>query len=169
MLEYAEANKETLFMAIKPHPALRDSLKKINNWTDSEINEYFDKWSNGSNTALFEGAWFDLFKSSDAMILDSIAFMLEYSLTGKPACVLYNLNEQGQRKMRFSDCGEQIYDILYHAKNETEIMDFINNVVMGDDTGYNARMKYIKENYLPPSGKTGSINIYKYVKDIVTS
>lgn len=163
MLELAEKHKNDLFIAIKPHPALKDSLKGINGWTESQIDSYFDKWRDGENTALFEGAWFDLFMTSDAMLLDSIGFMLEYSLSGKPACVLYKLDKSGKRMMNFSDCGEQMYETLYHAKDESEIEAFVEMILKSEDKKKPLRDKYIEDNYRPPYNKLGFENIYDYI------
>ena len=168
MLQLAEDHKEDLFIAIKPHPALKDSLKGVNGWSEDDINTYFNRWKNGTNTDLFEGAWFDLFKTSDAMLLDSIGFMLEYSLSGKPACVLYKLNKRGKRMMNFSDCGEQIYELLYHAKDEPEIEEFVNMILNADDNKKLLRDKYIEDNYLPPYHKKGSENIYDYIVKLLS-
>ena len=168
MLQLAEDHKEDLFIAIKPHPALKDSLKGINGWSEDEIATYYNRWKNGTNTDLFEGAWFDLFKTSDAMLLDSIGFMLEYSLSGKPACVLYKLNKRGKRMMNFSDCGEQIYELLYHAKDEPEIEEFVNMILNSDDNKKLLRDKYIEDNYLPPYHKKGSENIYDYIVKLLS-
>lgn len=168
-LDLAQDNEDTLFISIKPHPALKDSLKKINGWSDQQITEYFDLWKNGTNTDIFEGEWYDLFYSSDAMILDSVGFMLEYSLTGKPACVLYKTDNDGDRLMKFSECGEQVYDILYHAQNKTEIEKFIKMVSINEDPKFDLRSKYIKDNYLPPYGNSGSVNIYNYILNTLSS
>lgn len=164
MLGLAEEQKDTLFIAIKPHPALKDSLKGVNGWSDKQIETYFDVWKNGENTDLFEGEWYDLFQSSDAMIMDSIGFMLEYSLTGKPSCVLYKVNDKGKRIMKFSECGEAIYNRLYHAKSEDEITSFIKMVIKNEDEKKLTRNTYINENYMPPFFKKGSENIYDYVE-----
>lgn len=168
MLELASRYKDSLFISIKPHPALKDSLKAIDGWTDNQIEEYFDKWKNGENTALFEGEWFNLFQSSDAMIMDSLSFMIEYSLTGKPSCVLYKVNESGKRLMKFSECGETLYKHLYHAKTEEEIQAFVEMILRNEDSECNTRNEYVKENYLPPYNKTGSENIYDYVVKIIS-
>jgi len=162
-LNYARSHQDDVFIALKPHPALKDSLSKIDGWSDARINEYFECWRNGENTDLFEGAWFDLFKTSDAMIMDSIAFMLEYSLTGKPSCVLYKLDSNGKRLMKFSECGEEIYELLDHAKNEDEIERFIDMIQRGKDDKSNLRNNYIKINYLPPYGCSAVQNIYNSV------
>lgn len=162
-LDLAEQNQEDLFIVIKPHPALRDSLKVVNGWSDNDINSYFNQWTSKPNTDLFEGEWYDLFLSSDAMILDSIGFMLEYSLTGKPACVIYRNNEINQRTMKFSQCGEDLYELLYHASSTNEILSFIEMIKEDDDKRKTERMKYIMENYCPPNNKAGYENIYDYL------
>ena len=165
-MDYTKAHKD-IFIAFKPHPALRDSLRDINKWSEDEINQYFDAWKNGDNTDLFEGAWFDLFQKSDAMILDSLGFMLEYSLSGRPACVIYRVDEKGERVMKFSDCGEELYGNLYHAKNMVEIKDFIDMIKKGEDTNKETRLEYLRENYTPPYGKTGAENIYNDVLKLI--
>ncbi len=165
-LEYAKANKD-IFIAIKPHPALRDSLRDINKWSDTEINQYFDTWKNGDNTDLFEGEWFDLFQTSDAMVMDSIGFMLEYSLSGKPACVIYRENNRGEREMRFSECGEELYETLYHAKSMIEIKSFLEMIRKGEDDNKVSRLSYINDNYTPPYGKSGAENIYNDILSII--
>lgn len=158
-LEYARVHKD-IFIALKPHPALRDSLRDINKWSEEEIKQYFDAWKNGENTDLFEGAWFDLFQKSDAMVLDSLGFMLEYSLSGRPACVIYRVDENGNRVMKFSDCGEELYEKLYHAKDMQEIENFLAMIRRGEDNQKEVRLEYIKDNYTPPYGKSGAENIY---------
>lgn len=168
MLQLADRYKNEVFIAIKPHPALKDSLKKINQWTEDEISAYFNKWKSGFNTDLFEGSWFDLFMTSDAMLLDSIGFMLEYSLSGNPACVLYKVNDKGNRMMKFSECGEQIYDVLYHAKSELEIESFLEIVLKSQDPKKRLRDEYIEQNYLPPNEKLGFENIYDYIIKLIS-
>lgn len=165
-LDFAKQNPD-VFIAIKPHPALKDSLKFVNKWSEKEIEDYFNKWTTSSNTDIFEGEWFDLFKTSDAMILDSIGFMLEYSLTGKPACVIYREGENRERKMKFSECGEEIYELLYHAQNVEEIKEFIDMIKINADPMKSERQTYINKNYTPPYGNLGYTNIYNYVTSLL--
>lgn len=162
-LDYAELHQNDVFIAIKPHPALKDSLKNINKWSDDKIDSYFSRWRNGVNTSLFEGEWYNLFMSSDAMILDSIGFMLEYSLSMKPACVIYRENERGERTMKFSECGEDVYNLLYHAKSQSEIENFLGMIKKGEDPLFERRKLYIENNYLPPYQQSGSENIFNYI------
>lgn len=166
-LQFAAEYKDTVCLAIKPHPALKDSLRDVDGWSEDEINAYFSKWSNGENTDLFEGAWFDLFKSSDAMVLDSLGFMLEYSLAGRPACVIYRVDEHGNRVMKFSECGEELYEHLYHAKSQSEIKEFIQMILDSKDTEKQNREAYLQANYLPPYGRSGAQNIYEYIISVI--
>ena len=105
--------------------------------------------------------------SSDAMILDSIGFMLEYSLTTKPACVLYRTDLNDNRVMKFSECGEEIYDVLYHAKDEGQIQDFLHMILKNEDPLHELRMLYLERNYKPPYQKSGALNIYDYILELI--
>ena len=105
--------------------------------------------------------------SSDAMILDSLGFMLEYSLSMKPACVLYRENENGERIMKFSECGEEVYNLLYHAKSKYEIENFVELIKRGEDPLFEKRKQFIDDNYLPPYQKSGSENIYNYIVETI--
>lgn len=162
-LDYAQKHDD-VFIAFKPHPSLHDSLKNIDRWSRERINDYYAQWINGDNTALFDGAWFDLFMTSDAMIMDSISFMQEYALTKKPSCVLIRENRDGEREMKFSECGEDLYTYLYHAKNTKEVEMFIENIHREEDPMFEERNRFVERNYQPPFGRTGSENIYEYVK-----
>ena len=164
-VKLAQKYRDKIQIAFKPHPALKGSLREKAGWSDEQIFNYYNLWDKMPNTQLETGGWTDLFLTSDAMIMDSIGFMLEYSLTGKPACVQYKEDRQKQRIMKFSECGEQLFNLLYHSKNETEIISFIENVVLNDnDIKKSKRQKYIIENYLPPYENTASQNIYNDVK-----
>lgn len=166
-LDYAAAHKDEIFIAFKPHPSLRASLREIDGWSEQQILDYYSRWETGDNTALFDAEWFDLFFSSDAMIMDSISFMMEYSLTKKPSCVLYREMENGEKEMQFSECGELIYDKLYHAKDEDDVLLFIQMIIRGEDPLYDSRVNLINEMYCPPNGKSASKNIYQYVVNLI--
>ena len=100
------------------------------------------------NTCFEDGAYFDLFLTSDALIHDCSTFMAEYLITEKPVMFVMrddnqlNLNEYAQR------CFEQHY--LGHSINDVE--RFINEVVLGgNDTRQNERQSFVR-NYLLPKG-----------------
>ena len=78
------------------------------------------------------------------------------------------MNEKGQREMTFSECGEEIYKRLYHAKNEKEIRSFIEMILRNEDNRRDIRNSYVFNNYLPPLNKLGSENIYNYVVKLIS-
>lgn len=163
MLRFALERKEEYCFVFKPHPALFESLRCINGWSLEEIKAYYQSWKDGENTDLCDGSWMDLFYYSDALILDSISFMLEYSLTGKPACVLYREAEDGGKVMPFNERGEFMYDLLYHAKNEAEVKNFLRMITVNEDIRKTERCNHIKSNCTPPYNKPAAQNIYEYV------
>ena len=87
MLELAEEYRDTIQFAFKPHPMLKPRLYHL--WGKRRTDEYYRKWADGANTQFEDGEYFDLFLTSDAMILDSVSFIPEYSATGKPAFFTY--------------------------------------------------------------------------------
>lgn len=164
MVEVAQKYKDELQIAFKPHPALAASLLEKVHWTEKEIQDYIDLWKTMPNTQYENGSWIDLFLTSDAMILDSIGFMAEYSQTKKPACVLYREKEHGVREKRFNKCGEEIYNKLYHAKNTKEVIEFIDNVVIHEnDVMKDERIDYILKQYSPPGNGSAAQNIYEQI------
>lgn len=163
-IELSKKYKDCVQFAFKPHPALKQSLISQKIMTKEEIDEYYKYWHTSENCQLEEGEWFNLFKTSDAMILDSIGFMLEYSLTGKPACVIYR-KKNNKREMKFSKVGEKIFQLLYQASTKKEIENFIKEIVINNnDYKKNKRMNYIYKNYTPPDNNTAEINIYHDIK-----
>ena len=163
-IELSQKYKNTVQFAFKPHPALKQSLISQKIMTEEEVRKYYEYWQTTENCQLEEGEWFDLFQGSDAMILDSIGFMLEYSLTGKPACVIYR-KKNNKREMKFSKVGEKIFQLLYKASTKDEIENFINAMVIANnDLQKNKRMDYIYKNYTPPNNNTAELNIYYDLK-----
>lgn len=151
MFDIAKRYQDRLQIAFKPHPALAESLVRVLGWTPQKVAEYYEKWCELQNAQLENGKWIDLFLTSDAMIMDSIGFMAEYSVTMKPSCVLYREDNQNNREMHFSQCGEEIFQRLYHAKNNSEIVAFLENVVFeNNDYMATERNSYILSQYEPP-------------------
>ena len=165
MLNLPELFHYQIQVAFKPHPGLDQSLMKIANWTKQEVDAYYAQWESMPNTQLETGSWIDLFLTSDAMILDSISFMAEYSLTGKPACVITRMDNE-KRVMKFNETGEELFEKLYHASNKFEITNFVEEVVFnGNDYKKKERDLYIKENYIGKGSEHAAHNILNYIID----
>lgn len=168
MLELAEQYKDKIQVCFKPHPALYESLVEIENWSREEVESYYNKWKNLENGQVELGDWVDLFITSDAMLMDSISFMAEYSATGKPSAVICREDENQHREMDFNELGEEILGYLYTVKNEEEIIQFIEGVVIdGNDTKKNERNAYILNQITPDNKQLASSNIYRYINDLL--
>lgn len=140
----------------KPHPYLKEDLKKY--WSETDIKNYYSQWDKMPNTQLEEGEYINLLKTSDAMILDSGAFNAEYSLLYKP---LFFVEKKPRRK--FNEVGEKIFNVQYHGHSENEIIDFIENVVLKEnDILYSARKTFIDTYFWPPNLDIAR-NTYEYV------
>jgi len=159
MLEYAKKNKDKVQIAFKPHPVLKNKLYKY--WGIEKTDNYYKAWDNLFNGQLEEGDYMDLFLSSDAMIMDSISFMTEYFLTGKPS--LFLMKDKFVENL-FNDYGKAVLSKLYKSYNNNDILNFIHNVVInGEDNMKEERELFIKENLVPPNNNTAAENIYNYI------
>lgn len=70
---------------LRPHPNLGYELMRGGMMSHSDWQQYLDDWRHGENTSLsLDGDYFDLFRTSDALITDSGSFLAEYLPTGKP-------------------------------------------------------------------------------------
>jgi hypothetical protein len=159
MVEIVEKYQEKIQFAFKPHPLMRGELKK--HWTKEKINEYYALWDEMPNTQFEDGAYIDLFLTSDAMIFDSMSFMVEYMLTRNPA--LYTVCSHAY--LNLNEFGINVYKELYHTNNiKADIDQFIANVVLnGNDYKKKSRLDFISEYLVPPNNKSASENIYHTV------
>ena len=128
--------------------------------SEKEISNLKKKFSTLNNIWFYEKPdYFDYFKSSDALILDSISFISEYYPTKKPIFFITKSNMH-----KFNKYGDLIMDGVYKGWEPVEIDDFINNVVeAGKDPMYNRRITILKNNiYIPQEG--AGLKIVNYLK-----
>lgn len=158
MLEIAEEYKDRIQWAFRPHPMIKTKLE--NKWGKERAEEYYEKWESMENTQYEDGEFIDLFMTSDAMILDSISFIAEYTITNKPA--LFTVAKS--TRVMLNEYGEKNFEILYKTRRDfvkEDIVRFIEDVVLeGHDEKKSEREAFIKEYLLPPNGKTATENIY---------
>jgi CDP-glycerol glycerophosphotransferase (TagB/SpsB family) len=164
MFEMAEKYKDDIQIAFKPHPMLFPYL--VNKKWDKETAEYYyDCWANLENGQLETGDFIDLFLTSDAMILDSISFIAEYTATNKPS--LFTVGPTSRVKL--NKFGMMNYDVLYHTRGDqlkADIEKFIVDVVInGNDTKKVERTAFVNKHLLPPNGKTAADNIFDNIID----
>ena len=110
-LEYA---KTSLFIEwiFKPHQRLRYHCVESGFLTKNEIDEYYDSWERLSNAKLYNDPnYFDIFKTSDALITDCGSFLAEYLPTKNPVLLLLNEDSVG-----YNEIGNKIVINYYKAK-----------------------------------------------------
>ena len=157
MLEIAEKYKDEVQFVFRPHPILKSSLVK--KWGSCITKQYYDKWAKGTNTQYYTGNINDLFATSDAMIMDCLSFMAEYTAFNKP---LFHTATDTCR-IKLNEFGEILYKNFYIPTNELkeDIENFIQDVVInGNDYKKEQRTQFVKQYFGKINGKTASENIY---------
>lgn len=150
----------------RPHPLLFSNLRENGLWSDEEIDNYINAM-NAYKNAVYDnsGDYFDLFMNSDAMIHDCSSFIGEYLFTEKPCC--YMLKSKNQLNTVLIPMGRECLKQYYQAFSESDIIDFIDNVVIkGNDPLKNQReafsRKVLKFNY-----PNGTQSLISYIKDVL--
>lgn len=156
MKELAEKFADKVQFAFKPHPQLKTVLYHHPDWGQEKTDAYYNFWRDGKNTAIVDGAYADLFKSSDAMIHDCHSFVVEYLYVNKPVMFLANYDREGQS----NTVGKKAFAAHYHGLNAEDIERFITDVVIGEkDTMQTMRNEFYQNILVPPNGKTVAENI----------
>lgn len=150
-----------LDIIMKPHPIMFENLEfeTDGEWNKEKITKWKKDFLDNSNTQIIEhGSYDDLFLTSDAIINDSISFIVEYLPTLKPF-LLCTSNDCPH----YNEFGENIVKAYYKAYSEQDIINFIENVVINNnDPMYEDRIKAMKENIFIPDGGSG-----KFIKDYI--
>lgn len=165
ILEVAEKYNNKIQIAFKPHPLLKVKLNNHQEWGTKRTEDYYEKWNELSNGQLEVDDYVDLFNTSDAMILDSCSFVAEYLCCGKPS--LFTIKNSTTIN-KFNEFGQLALNQHYHAVNENQIIDFIDNVVLGgNDIKKETREKFYNDYLVPPNNKTASENAFSYICDSI--
>lgn len=164
--DYAKEHPKTTSWVVKPHPNLMSSAVESGVFkTDNEFHAYINAWNLLPNAKVETGAYYqDIFKTSDAMILDSGSFTTEYPYTHKPELFLTREGE------KFSAIGKAILNAEYTADGGdfTNIQKFIEDVVIkGKNSQKEKYEKIFKQHldYRATLGKLASENIYEKIKE----
>ncbi|MEO8238061.1 MAG: CDP-glycerol--glycerophosphate glycerophosphotransferase [Flavobacterium sp.] len=162
-LELAINYKDKLQITFNPHPLLRVKLENDSNWGKEKTDSYFNKWINLENGQFGDGYYIDLFLTSDALIHDSVSFMSEYLITGKPS--LFMIRNESIMSY-WSVFGEETLAVHYQSRNQKQVIDFIENVVLKEnDPLKEERDAFVKNTLLPKNNLTASENILNYLED----
>lgn len=163
MLDIAGKYKDFIQFAFKPHPNLKGKLYEDKEWGENRTNLYYKRWEELPNGQLEEGSYVDLFLTSDAMIHDSRSFIAEYLATQKPVMFLMR---NSKIKMATNCIGLKAFEKMYIGKQDSDIIHFIEEVVLlGNDIMKNERKEFFKNYLNPPNNKLASENIYDHIVD----
>ena len=113
-----------------------------------------------SNGMLCESDYVDLFLTSDAMIHDSGSFLIEYVYVNKP---VQRIIANPEARNDFNSIGKKCFDVHYLAQQESDVENFILNVINDVDPLKEKRALLLKDELMPPNGMLASENIYNYL------
>ncbi|WP_180035079.1 MULTISPECIES: CDP-glycerol glycerophosphotransferase family protein [unclassified Acinetobacter] len=135
--EIALKYKDDIYWSFKPHPLLKEKLLIHPDWGKQRTEDYYGFWIEFESSQVDEGEYIDLFKNSDAMILDSSSFLGEYLFVDKP--ILYLLKKDSLNY--FSSFGHKCLSVSSQALGNKEIENFI--VQMLNDTDVNQHKRCV--------------------------
>ena len=114
-------------------------------WGQKKLDSYLAKLKAFKNVTYQEGGeYFETFVNSDGILHDCGSFVAEYLYTDNPCCFM--LKDSATNENNFALLGKECLKHYYQAFNESDIIDFIENVVIkGNDTKKAQRIKFAKE------------------------
>lgn len=169
ILDLARKYPQTSWI-IKPHPNMKMTVLAAGVFaTEEEYYDYLAQWDALPNAKVVqEGSYVDYFKTSDAMIGDSVSFLAEYQFTGKPQLLLTRPEQE------FNEFGAMVQEVLYKCPGEDleGIENFLKSVVIdGNDTMKQQRTEFFDENlnYYKKNGNVkASQQIFAEIKAFVS-
>lgn len=136
ILELVKKHSDKCEWVIKPHPLFQFALLKHKILTQFEIDQFYATWVEMGGSVYSEGNYFDLFKTSDMLVTDSVSFLGEYAPTLNPVLHLINHTDF------FNEFGFKIIDNYYRIKTSDELINIFNQVVLDqNDYKKNDRVK----------------------------
>lgn len=111
-LYYAKSHSEVSWV-VRPHPMFAAGAIKAGVFDSiKDVEDYWTEWNELENAKVIEyGGYYDIFDSSDAMILDSSSFLAEYLFVHKPQLYLLSSEPRG-----FGGIGNDIIKIVRKVK-----------------------------------------------------
>lgn len=131
LMDLVKSNAYRIEVVLKPHPALKSQCLRIG-VPEKLYDRYMANWDALPNASVVtDGDYIDLFATSDAIILDSLSFISEYMITGKPMCFLSKFQSFDELSTHFNDFGKKAISLIDIAYSLQDIYDFFTNVCNG--------------------------------------
>lgn len=157
--------KQDIEMIFKPHPLLKNRCIETEIMTEIEYDKYVKTWNNLPNgSAVMNGNYIDLFKTSDAMILDSLGFISEYLYTKKPICFINKFLNKQELLTHFNEFGQMAIQQCYIAQSWKGTEEFINEVVIGGNDYMKPQREEFYDKYLKLNEGCAGKAIVDYIK-----
>lgn len=164
MVEIAKKYSDRIQFVFKPHPKLKHTLYNHPDWGKEKTDAYYKLWNEMPNTTYHTGEYIGLFNSSDALIHDCCSFFVEYLYTGKP--LLYTSTTLNEKYL--GAVGKIAFHCQYFSKNNNEIADFIDTVVlMSIDPKKNDRIDFFNDKLKPKHTKTVAEAMLNHLVDAI--
>ncbi len=164
---FAKKHNEVSWI-VKPHPRMKIGVVEAGVFKNvNEYEKYLDGWQSLNNARVIEyGNYYDIFETSDAMILDSLSFIVEYLYSGKPQLLLLS-----EKPRELGGIGNDAVDQLYRtrANNYSAIEKFIENCINKRDVMKELREKFVSKelDYYGRNGMGASKYIYNELKKLI--
>jgi hypothetical protein len=159
-LDLAKINNIELI--IRPHPLLFEELLVKNLMSKNDLDSYLTEISVLPNVSVNSiGDYFDLFRTSDALISDNSSFLAEYLPTNNP--IIYTHSYENNF-VNLNEYGIELTKYHYIAKNKKELDELIKRTVIGcDDYNRNLRVDNAKK-HMGFIEKNSGLFIKDYIK-----
>lgn len=157
IMDFAETTQQINWI-FKPHPTLRHGLLVNKIMTEDEIDKYFDFWENHADVWK-SGSYFETFSKSNMMITDSISFLGEYLITGKPVIHL----RRHDQELPFNKAGNNIVE-NYYAVYDCEMLKKALKTVLLEKNDYKCEKRQQAAEKFRLVHKGSSERIINYLK-----
>ncbi len=158
-------NNQNIDMVLKPHPILKSRCIQTGTLSEEGYENYVNSWQNLPNGAYYAGGnYMGVFKTSDAMILDSLGFIIEYLYTKKPICFINKFSSKEELKEHFNEFGQLAIEQCYIAQNWNDIEKFINDVIINGNDSMREKREDFYNKYLKINEGHVGRSIVEYVQ-----
>lgn len=161
MLKYAQEHPEYNWI-FKPHPDLKEVLYKDKKYGPKFAENYYQEWAK-IGKLYDKGNYFELFMSSDILITDCDAFLLEYMPTLNP---IIRLDRWDSNKL--SIIGKRIIKGIYRAYSFKKCQNILEKLLKTEKDELFDIRKEITETILRKT-KNASANIVKELEKVFTN